>query len=187
MTTCNASIEVGGETVECENDHGHDAITKHMAFGMKVMWEDDALGAQPHRDPEPTYVVERWPTSWAVIGDRGEVVAMFYDVGHPDPQGAAEAEARRLLCHPHDGDESLHGAWVCDSCGVEVERDPSVVSLAELERDEALGKAMDLAAERDRYREALEQIKEHLRVIRTDAEGYASHLARRALRYGGDA
>lgn len=142
MDTCNATIEVGGETVGCQLGAGghrsHGGSTDHTSF--YVEWEDHAPSATPHRDPEPTYVAEPFEGGpvWQVVREGSDLAAAkFFPDEHPDPDGAAEAEARRLVCHPHDGDESLHGAWVCDSCGVEVDRDPSIISSAELERDEA--------------------------------------------------
>lgn len=103
MSSCNATIQVGEQTVTCtrSDDHGPATGRKHSALPAGVNWIDDSPGATPHRDPEPRYRVEKSPVAdfehwWVVVDGYPGTVAEYNGEVHPDSQGAAEAEAARL-------------------------------------------------------------------------------------------
>lgn len=104
MTDCTAIYKPGDEVHACTVDiKYHDTLV--TGDGLKrvhrdaagLLWADDAPGARPPRDPEPTYRVEAGPfRTWRVVSVEGVVVADFMHDAHPDPYEAAEAEAQRL-------------------------------------------------------------------------------------------
>lgn len=48
MSSCNATILVGSETLTCQYQP-HSQMTKHNAAGSRLLWEDSIPGATPHR------------------------------------------------------------------------------------------------------------------------------------------
>lgn len=162
MTACGATIVVGGETLTCndhEGDHGY------ASGPLRMQWSDGAPGASPHQDPTPTYRASQDGASWKVTdGEYWQASFRGGHRGHPDPEGAAEAEAARLNGNPDSS------KWLHIYCRV-AER------ARESERDEA-------RAEADRYREALQAIAHPPFPTTTRSELF--DIARRVLA-GGEA
>lgn len=110
---CTATIQVGGQTLTCQKAHdaSDDDGTRHQNWFHGISWDSTTPGATPHRDPEPSFEPVALPAgAWGVMLGQ-EVVAYFAKVGgHPDPQGAAEAEAARLKAGV--GGATPNGAYV---------------------------------------------------------------------------
>lgn len=124
--TCTATIQVGGQTLTCEHRLGGHYPDAHHTVALRtggfITWTDEAPSAVPHRDPEPSVTYSASPEHkvspvtgvkyvafWKVLADDGyhvREVARFTNrqqkLPHPDPQGAAEAEAARLNGTYHD-------------------------------------------------------------------------------------
>lgn len=143
MDTCNATLTV---LLEADFENPENSVFYRHACGVEGMhsvhrsdredglvWEDCTHGAAPHRDPEPTYRVERHlqDAGWIVKDDRGLWDVAFFGNGHPAPMEAAWDEAARL--NGEDTPDDLFVANLVD------------------QRHEA-------AADRDRYRVALSKI-----------------------------
>lgn len=137
-STCNATATIVIDpdeqvcrTLTCDYQAGHHKVTKHHNSEARFLWEDDTPGATPHRDAG--YRVRRYSRHFQVTTSDDPLVAAvatFFsgDGGHPDPEGAAKAEAARL----NGEDEPREGR------------------LSE--------RITELVVERDRYREALERV-----------------------------
>lgn len=113
---CTATIEVGGATVECiydgpHEDHTHGRQVGEVARPGHLSWTDGVPGATPHKDPTPTYRVKQngagFNAGWDVGETQGQLAATFWPV-HPDPEGAAKAEAARLNGEDEPCEGRLH-------------------------------------------------------------------------------
>lgn len=157
MPECRASIQVGGQTLTCEQRLGGHYPEAHHSVPLRtggfITWTDEAPGAVPHRDPEPTYEVQELTHFFEVWGrerDGGPwVAASFHRVYHPDPQGAAEAAAADLN----------EGRWSAP-WDVIRERDEAKADAEEhhVRANDNFDEAMRWRATAERFRDALEKI-----------------------------